>query len=427
LADLSTPTSRRRLPRSREETWVRLGRGRSLGYRRPGPEAGTWHVRVFVGRGGTGSPYRRKVLATADDQAPADGVTIFTYGQAIEKALAWEPGDDEAEDLRRPLTVRQADERYSAWYAAHRRSYDCLRYTFEAHILPELGDVRVEALTAERLRRWHQKLAEAPARMRGGNRRKATTEDAKRARKATANGILKDLKAALNRALEDGLVERGDAWRRVKPFHGVDAPRSRYLEPEDLRRFLNACRPDFRQLALAASYTGARYSELAALSVQDFRPEASAVHFPKTKSGAPRYVYLPDEGLVFFERLAAGRKPTDRLLRRKGGTPWGQNHHYRLMVEACKKAGVEPLGFHQLRHTYASLYLMSGGSLVALAKQLGHTTTRMVEKHYGHLADSWRAQEARKHAPSLGLEAGWVVRMRRRPEPVSSAHLGSGA
>jgi hypothetical protein len=38
----------------------------------------------------------------------------------------------------------------------------------------------------------------------------------------------------------------------------------------------------------------------------------------------------------------------------------------------------------------------------------------MVEKHYGHLADSWRAQEARKHAPSLGFEAGKVVALRRR-------------
>jgi hypothetical protein len=82
------------------------------------------------------------------------------------------------------------------------------------------------------------------------------------------------------------------------------------------------------------------------------------------------------------------------------------------MQEACAAANLEPIGFHQLRHTYASLYLMNGGSLVALAKQLGHTTTRMVEKHYGHLADSWRAAEARKHAPALGIESGTVVRMR---------------
>jgi hypothetical protein len=38
----------------------------------------------------------------------------------------------------------------------------------------------------------------------------------------------------------------------------------------------------------------------------------------------------------------------------------------------------------------------------------------MVEKHYGHVADSWRAEEAREHAPSLGLEPGSVVRLRRR-------------
>ena len=84
-------------------------------------------------------------------------------------------------------------------------------------------------------------------------------------------------------------------------------------------------------------------------------------------------------------------------------------HHH-----ACEIAGIDPLGFHQIWHTYASLYLMSGGSLVALAKQLGHTTTRMVEKHYGHLADSWRAEEARKHAPSLGLGDRKVVRLKRR-------------
>lgn len=413
MADLSTPTSRRNLTRSEESVWVRLARGRALGYRRPGREAGTWYARLFVGRDSGGSPYRRKALGTADDKAPADGESVLTFGQAMEKSLAWEPGEDGEEDRKRPLTVRRAVERYLSWYKSHRRSYDRIRYNFEAHVVPELGELHVEALTTERLRKWHQKLAESPARLRGGNVREAKTEDEKRARKVTANRLLKDLKAALNRAVEDGLVESDEAWSRVRPFHGVEAARARYLEPEELRRFLNACRADFRELAQAAVYTGARYSELAGLRVEEFRPEASAVHFPKTKSGAPRFVYLADEGLAFFERLSAGRKPRERLLLKEDGSPWGRNHHYRLMREACEVADVEPLGFHQLRHTYASLYLMSGGSLVSLAKQLGHTTTRMVEKHYGHLADSWRAEEARKHAPSLGLETGSVVRLRR--------------
>lgn len=414
MADLSTPTSRRKLPRSKTPTWVRVARGKALGYRRPGKEAGTWYARVFVGGDGGSSPYYRPALGTADDFATADGNEVLTYGQAVDKTLALEPGADADEDRGRPLTVRRAVERYLAWYKAHRRSYDRIRYNFEAHVLPDLGDLRVDALTAERLRSWHQKLAEKPARLRGGKLRKAKTEDAKRARKVTANRLLKDLKAALNRAVDDGLVESAAAWSRVKPFEGVEAARPGYLDREELRRFLNACPPDFRDLVEAAVSTGARYSELAGLRAEDYRPEARAVHFPKTKSGSPRYVYLGPEGVALFEELSAGKKPGQRLLVKKDGTPWGRNHHYRLMQDACKSAGIELLGFHQLRHTYASLYLMSGGALVALAKQLGHTTTRMVEKHYGHLADSWRAEEATKHAPALGLRRGSVVRMRRQ-------------
>ncbi len=70
------------------------------------------------------------------------------------------------------------------------------------------------------------------------------------------------------------------------------------------------------------------------------------------------------------------------------------------MQDACAAAEIEPaVSFHILRHTYASLYLMGGGSLPALAAQLGHADTRMTIRHYGHLADSWRAAEAREHSP----------------------------
>jgi len=411
MPDLSTRTRRRNLPSDGRKRWTRLATGRCLGYRRSAGRPGTWYVRQHVGD----CAYRMQALGAADDVADADGRMVLTYAQAAEKAVTWDPDrEDQDQDQGRPLTVQRAVERYLDWYKAHRRSYDRVSYNFKAHVLPELGSLRVEALTADRLRRWHHALAEAPARLRGGHKREATTDDEKRARKVTANRLLKDLKAALNRALEDGLVQSADGWRRVRPFAGVEAARARYLDKEELRRFLNACPAGFRELVQAAVYTGARYSELTALRVEDFRPEASAVHFPKTKSGAPRFVYLADEGLAFFDRLSAGRPSTALLLVKKDGTAWGRNHHSRLMHEACAAGGIQALGFHQLRHTYASLYLMSGGSLVALAKQLGHTTTRMVEKHYGHLAESWRAEEARKHAPSLGIERGTVARMRRK-------------
>ena len=57
---------------------------------------------------------------------------------------------------------------------------------------------------------------------------------------------------------------------------------------------------------------------------------------------------------------------------------------------------------------------MNEGSLEALAKQLGHSDTRMTIHHYGHLAESWRAEEAVKHAPSFGFAKRTVTHLRPR-------------
>jgi integrase len=167
---------------------------------------------------------------------------------------------------------------------------------------------------------------------------------------------LTTLKAVLNRAVEDGLVEGPGEWAKVKPFKDVEASRARFLEEGELRRLLNVCEPDFRDLVASAVHTGARYSELAALRVGDYLPEAQAVHFATTKSGKPRNVFLSEEGASFLDRLTAGRGANDVLLTRHDGSSWGRNHQARRMREACKQAGINPpAGFHQLRHSYASV------------------------------------------------------------------------
>ena len=58
-----------------------------------------------------------------------------------------------------------------------------------------------------------------------------------------------------------------------------------------------------------------------------------------------------------------------------------------------------PVTFHGLRHSWASLATMAGVPLMVVAKNLGHVDTRMVEKHYGHLAPSFIADAIRAGAP----------------------------
>ncbi len=52
---------------------------------------------------------------------------------------------------------------------------------------------------------------------------------------------------------------------------------------------------------------------------------------------------------------------------------------------------------------------MAGAPTLVVAKSLGHADTRMVEKHYAHLAEDWVADTIRAVAPSLGVRASGKV------------------
>jgi len=137
-----------------------------------------------------------------------------------------------------------------------------------------------------------------------------------------------------------------------------------------------------------------------------------------SKSGEARVIYLNGEGVSFFDSLTAGRPGDEPLFCRADGGRWARSHQTRRMTEAVRLAQIpSPNNFHVLRHTYASLYFMGGGSLEGLARQLGHADTRMTIRSYAHLAEAWRAKEAQAHAPRFGLAiAGAPVRIAsRRP------------
>lgn len=412
-ADFSTRAARARLkPKTKSlPYWRFISEGRFLGYRphRSATNAGTWCARFYLG----GGRYTYTGLGTADDRGPADGEQALSFQQAIDAAMKWWAAEEcKAKGLApedaEPYTLARCVRDYLDWYAAHRKSAETTRYVVEAHILPALGDKEAAMLTTAAVRGWHQGLAAQPARVRSAKGKppgKRSTErpEHERKRKATANRVLAILKAALNLAYREGRIASDQAWRRVKPFRGVDAPRVGFLDQEEGRRLLDACKPDFRSLVLAALLTGCRYGELTRLRIADFTEDLAAIYIREAKSHKARHVYLNADGLALFESLTAGRPKADRIFLRADGDPWSKAHQIRRMNEASEVAGITPaVSFHILRHTYASLYLMNGGDLPALARQLGHADTRMTVRHYGHLAEGWRAEEARRHAPTFG-------------------------
>ena len=83
------------------------------------------------------------------------------------------------------------------------------------------------------------------------------------------------------------------------------------------------------------------------------------------------------------------------------------------MRTTAEVAGLRPVSFHMLRHTYGSQLAMQGVPLNVIAAQLGHADTRITERHYAHLATSYVAETVRERLPRFGIvEQSNVVRMR---------------
>jgi integrase len=157
-------------------------------------------------------------------------------------------------------------------------------------------------------------------------------------------------------------------------------------------------------IPIGALLTGCRYCELAAMTVEDFNSDAGTVRVRASKSGKPRHVVLTQEGRDFIAQRAAGRPGSGRLFLRDNGKVWGKSEQQRPLTAACTAARIDPpVNFHGLRHTYASRLTMRGVPLAVIAAQLGHADTRMVEKHYGHLAPSYIADTVHQAFGSLGI------------------------
>jgi integrase len=387
--------------------------GLHLGYYR-GARTGSWSARRFIGNG----RYEETKLGTADDVADADGIAILTFGQAQERARAWFSAralaDAGHEGPLAPYKVSNALADYERDYVRRGgKAVDRLRHSINAHIRPAFGEIELEKISRTRIEAWLERLAGTPARLRTRvghaprHRQRDDSAEGVRRRRESANRVLTVLKAALNLAYQHGKTRSKAPWESVKPYRDVGAPKIRYLSDKESKQLVDVCVTPFRALVIGALLTGARYGELATMRVGDFDVAAGTIHIPRSKSGKPRHIFLTAEGQKFFTSIAAQQPPGALLFVKMDGKPWGNTHQVRPMREASERAGIEPaISFHILRHTYASRLAMRGVALNVIAAQLGHSDTRMTERHYAHLAPSYIGETIRAAFGTLDIAAG---------------------
>jgi integrase len=192
--------------------------------------------------------------------------------------------------------------------------------------------------------------------------------------------------------------ERG---HRVDPaIFGLRPPRHEEREPRfltwpDVERLGSYCTE--ARLVVFAALSGLRQGEVFALrrSAVDLpnrivRVEGSgrAGAIGKTKSGRKRVVDLTAAAAEILAEQMASREggPLDLVFPSPTGAMWRKdNFMARVFRPAVRRAELEGLTFHDLRHTYASLMVASGASPHVIAEQLGHRDARLVLQRYGHL------------------------------------------
>jgi integrase len=175
-----------------------------------------------------------------------------------------------------------------------------------------------------------------------------------------------------------------------------DDERDRYLSADELKRLraaldakklrrgtkdLNQTQQRLRAIVFIAVTTGMRMSEIHGLCWTDimFSEKLIAVR-AKLKGGKMRYVPLLP--YVAEELKAYPKQPgEDRIFPPKPGATSGRQRLEGSFDDLLERAKIWNFRFHDLRHTFASWFMMLGGDLYTLAKILGHSNIKMTERY----------------------------------------------
>lgn len=170
-----------------------------------------------------------------------------------------------------------------------------------------------------------------------------------------------------------------------------------FLSKDEIKQFLqiNANNP-LCPLYIVALNSGMRKGELGGLCWDRIDFDRRTLEITRsrdqfgtnetTKTSTKRVVPMNNEVRIVLEKLSKNKLKSAHVFLDKSGQPFDIHHLYREFREAQKRAGFTRfIRFHDLRHTFASHFMMNKGNLYDLQKILGHSKLDMTTK-YAHLA-----------------------------------------
>ena len=171
-------------------------------------------------------------------------------------------------------------------------------------------------------------------------------------------------------------------WRMEglrNPVLGIRKPspgkaRDRRLSPGEEKRLLDACAPSLSAIILFALETGMRRGEIQKLLWKGVDLGKGIAQLYDTKNGDDRVIPLSSRAIAVLKALP--RNINGKVF------PGADISH--SFTAACKRAAIDDLRFHDLRHEATSRLFEKGFNPMEVSAITGHKTLQML-KRYTHL------------------------------------------
>jgi integrase len=183
-----------------------------------------------------------------------------------------------------------------------------------------------------------------------------------------------------------------------------DQREHRVLTGDDLDALLAAADDDDRLMFALAAQTGARKGEVLGLTWHDVDVPGRTLHIDrqldrwgnrsplKTKRSRRTVALSPALAAQLAEhRLASGAGEGDFVFRRHG-CPYTHGAAERALRRALKRAGMAPVGWHELRHSHVSMLFAAGRDAVSIAARVGDSVETVL-RVYAHEYDAARRRQ----------------------------------
>ncbi len=330
----------------------------------------------------------RKPVIGEHDILSCEEARVIAQEWRAEVARGGDPSADKHYVKSAP-TVWVLSERYMEERKEHLkpRSYDEIERIWKKYINPEIGHLKLPAVSTQDIVKLHRAHAHHPY---------------------MANRILETLRSAFGHAIRAKIIRGENPTLHIAKYK--EHKRERFLSTEEVLRLSGVLHsdevtatemPSVLQAIKLLLFTGCRLNEILTLQWPYVDFEHQCLRLPDSKTGA-KTVYLCPPAR---EILSAIKREQDEVRKAKNSAKEsdqeemeeekndyvivGRHHGHLINLQKPwrrirKKAGLDDLRLHDLRHSFASVGTASGLSLPIIGALLGHKHAATTQR-YAHL------------------------------------------